>query len=436
MAQKEVVMISIRQINLCLGLGGLALASLSLSNAFAGPRDSAGGAGCVNSKGQVNTLYYCGAYHGPIVNAPAAPAPALSTDNPSEQIPEVTALEQYITSLPYLDEMDKGTILNAVVPSFTRKYFSTSNPPGVTAPIVSRIKAEFQAASGLGSKNLVLYGVTDVNAKMDNYDDRIEVTYLLPAFFALPTPEERMVALFHENLWVMFPNTDYSTIIGIEMAFESMVAQPDNAQRAVDFVTRFASQNSNASETFFNGGTIFPDGTRFEITNRSMVWFGQYSGYLTLLVKNDLQTGALEGFVNSQGQISVAQLFGPPSIANCILGIDSMDSCGGVYELSINYKNYVDGICRKYPKSLYLAYLDWVIEDNSQLDLSDFITFIEGNTHASSNAAENSIVKAIESRYRSSSQTPIMLQFSTDANALKNGPLSLVQPACTGFFCG
>jgi hypothetical protein len=299
---------------------------LPAAHASQGGSSGGGGAACVGPDGQLSTLYYCGAYQEPMPTTPVQPAPPLSIDGPSEQPADLAALEKYISDFPYLTQIQKAEITNAMYPSFTRKYFSTVVPPDLTAPIVDRIKAEFQRATGLDPSHLTLYAVTDTNAHMDNYSSPIQVTYLLPAYFALQTQEQRMVALFHENLWVLNPNADYSTIIGREMAFEAIMAQPNNTERLSDFVQRME-------------GDVITHGT------------------MTLTLRQDIESGALAGFVNSNNEFSNLQLFGKDAIS-CLNSSAAQSDENSLQICATSYEDYLDDLRRTYPKSNFLALMD------------------------------------------------------------------------------
>src|ERR1017187_7472196 len=166
--------------NLKFVLGILAL--FVSAQAFCGSEGKGGGAGCTNPDGSLNTLYYCGAYKEPssgVITGPVTypqPPPPSINDGPSQIPPELQALQDYISNFPYLSLKTKTILLDAMKPSFIRRYFQTVMPPELTAPIVVRIKAEFQRATGLDINNLQLYGVTDVNASISNYRDKVPVT--------------------------------------------------------------------------------------------------------------------------------------------------------------------------------------------------------------------------------------------------------------------
>jgi hypothetical protein len=287
-----------------------------------GAGSTGGGAACSDANGQPTTLYYCGAYQEPSATPTALPSP-LSIDGPSEKPADLDDLENYISGIPYLTDETRFAITNAMQPSFTRKYFSTVAPPDLTAPIVARIKAEFQSATGIDPSHLTLYAVTDTNAHMDNYADPIQVTYLLPAYFSLPTKEQRMVALFHESLWVLEPKADYPMIVGQELAFEAAMTQPNDPARLLDFVKKMQGDNVSTP------------------------------GSMTLALREDVQSGALQGFLNSNGDFSNFQLFGKDTI-DCFNQIRTND-VGSLKVCATTYLDYLDNLRRTYPKSNFLS---------------------------------------------------------------------------------
>jgi hypothetical protein len=327
----------------------LSLGMSSLSHAdkigVMGAGSTGGGASCTDANGKPTTLYYCGAYQEPTTTPSTLPAP-LSIDGPSEQPADLDDLIKSFTDFPYhyLTSETAVKIENAMKPSFTRKYFSTIAPPDVTAPIVKRIKAEFQNATGIDASHLTLYAVTDTQAHMDNYPDPIQVTYLLPAYFALPTKEQRMVALFHENLWVLEPKADYPTIIGQELAFEAAMSQPNDPARLLDFVQKM------------EGTTVVSPAA------------------MTLALREDIASGALQGFLNSNGDFSNLQLFDKDSI-NCINQLSSYDT-SSLKMCAATYLDYLDNLRRTYPKSNYLSLIGdeakklFAAETSVQADIS------------------------------------------------------------------
>jgi hypothetical protein len=300
---------------------GMSASSYASKIGVMGAGSTGGGASCTDANGKPTTLYYCGAYQEPTATPPVIPAP-LSIDGPSEKPADLDDLRNYILRIPYLT--NRG-ILDVMQPSFTRKYFSTVAPPDLTAPIVARIKAEFQSATGINASHLTLYAVTDTQAHMDNYADPIQVTYLLPAYFALPTKEQRMVALFHENLWVLEPKADYPTIIGQELAFEAVMTEPNNTARLLDFVKKMEGDK------------------------------GSTPGTMTLNLREDIESGALKGFIDSNGNFTNLQLFGKDTI-DCINHVEA-----AAYDISslkmcaATYLDYLDSLRRTYPKSNFLA---------------------------------------------------------------------------------
>jgi len=317
------------------------LLTMSTSLAWAagqGGTDSGGGAGCVDANGKIKTLYYCGAYNGPAPLPVGPPPKPLSVDGPSETPKELPALVAFLSKVQYLSKGTRNSLILAIQPSFKRKYFTVSAAPALTAPIVARIKEEFYRATGISPENLSLYAVTDTNAKISNFPDAAQITYLLPSFSALSTPEQRMVALFHESLWVWQPDSDYETIVGREMAFEALVQEPNNTARLFDFVRKMEGDKLS-------------------------------TGYVSLAVRADLESGALNGFAGKQGTFSSLSFLGA-NTAHCFnqavrsshAGYNIFD--GKTVGTSLKnltdqcltaFENQLDALRRKYPKSVFLS---------------------------------------------------------------------------------
>jgi hypothetical protein len=327
----------------------LGIVALSSSFAFAvGNEGSGGGAACVDQKGNPITLYYCGAYNSPIPIIPTQPAPPLSTDAPSENPPELAVLEKTIAQFPYLEKRTRAALLEAIKPSFIRKYFTASAPPNLTAPLVARIKGEFQRATGIDPIHLELYAITDTNAHISNYGPAVTITYLLPLYTVLPTTEQKVVALFHESLWALAPNATYETIVDSETAFEAVLAKPNDTARLLDFVSKIdalVDSLDGNSENAYAGRT--------------------YAGLNALLLKSDMESGALSGFLTPNGEFTNLQLFGQANI-KCFKDVsgfparagdpEGMDFSAGSSEIcAAMYMDYLDGLRRTYPKSQFLA---------------------------------------------------------------------------------
>ena len=327
------------------------------AHAVLGGTDSGGGAGCIGPDGKMATLYYCGAYLGTRPTQVVPPPKPLSIDGPSQTPSEVKELLQYVSKQTYLSPETRETLIRAIQPSFKRKYFSTLSPPELTAPLVARIKEEFHRATGLDSQNLSLYAVTDTQAHVSNYDGKAQVTYLLPAFFALPTLEQKMVALFHESLWVFQPDADYSTIVAQEIAFEAVIARPGRPAREFDFLKKIQGE---------------------KVT----------TGLVSLAIQSDLQTGALDGFVSKQGELSSLKLIGLSNI-KCFNKTINMatakaksdDTTVGpeLKDLSdqcvTDYENYLDGLRRSFPRSIFLA----VVGSSESKELLDRVRISTGS---------------------------------------------------------
>ena len=266
---------------------------------------------------------------------PLPPAPPLAIDAPSITPDGLTELIQYIQNYPHLAAYQKKILIDAIQPSFYRKYFYVDQAPDLTNQITLRIKEQFQRATGLKPEQLILYGVTDTNAQLSHSDQKAQITYLLPAFRRLKTMEEKMTALIHENEWVLNPGATYLDVVTTEMAFEAALQKPNDTVRQIAFTKNFLSLNPghdvNSSQSFYGiywtlYQTITPQ-------------------YMKLLLKRDLETGALKGFLNDQNQFTNIQLFGSENI-----------NCSSTYDIcKTQLLNYLDGLLRTYPQSLLLS---------------------------------------------------------------------------------
>lgn len=322
-------------------IAGVLTALSPLSFAAMGNEGSGGGAGCPQSDGSVITLLECGAYQEPQSQVPTPPSPPTAIDGPSETPDGLNDLVNYINAFPYLEAKDKQTLLGAIQPSFYRKYFSVDSAPDLTQPIVDRIKGEFQRATGLQPSQLILYGVTDTQAKLTNSDHQAQITYLLPAFRNLKTKEEKMTALVHENYWVLHPSATYLDVVTAEMAFEAAMQKPDDIARVIQYVKSVI------------GNTTSPR-------------------IMQLVLKQDLASGALNGFANSQGQFTNMDLFGRDNIQCEWNAINLYRSESESHDEQTYFRadpdfqqaedicktkllDYRDALLRKYPQSAFLA---------------------------------------------------------------------------------
>jgi len=226
---------------------------LLTATAFAGG-DGHGGGG-VYRNGQYMTFYSAGLYVLPT---------QLQADG-ANKVPGLRELMDFIDQTPYLRDETKAYLLNAMEPSFSRKYYEVDDSR-FTKKTLATIKAEYAKVVHIGAGDIILYALTDPSNK---------VTYLLPDFYKLDTKQQEVI-LYHEADWVLNPNASYKTIVQGEMAFQAFLENP------------------------YLGGNL-------------MNWLetaGTHADLLKASIKFDLQTGALAGLLINQTEIPLQTLLG------------------------------------------------------------------------------------------------------------------------------
>lgn len=269
---------------------GLAL-TLTVASAYAG-REGNGGAG-VQRDGKYMTFYSAGLY--------TEPTPAMD----QEEVPGLNELINFLERFKYLSDQTRFRFINAVLPSKTHEYYKVKEDRFDEATL-KRLLAEFNRVTGQPTDHLKLFAITDTNSGK---------TFLLPSFYSL-SPQEQMAILFHETYWIVNPKADYPTVVGAEMAFQAVLAQPSNMNRVLDLLN----------------------------------YFGDRKNELIASIKSDLSTGALTGLVNDQ-MIPLQSLFGD-EFFSCVKKTNNTGStCFNILRLNI-YR-----LSQKYPQSLLIKYL-------------------------------------------------------------------------------
>jgi len=231
------------------------------ANPQMGDKTGNGGAG-VYKDGQYKTFYGAGLYVEPSNSFGGG-----VTDH-SQSIPTINMLMDNIKKMKFLTEETKAKYLRVILPTPNRQYFRAS-PDSLTPVVLKRLLAEFTRVTGIDAKNLKLYALTDTNSK---------TTFLLPEFFTLNEKSQQAI-IFHENHWIVNPNTNYHDVVKTEMAFQAVLESP-TAARIYELTLRL--------------------GNPYEIEHAAVNW--------------DFETQAMKGFLDSSNSFSIKQLIGAAAV--------------------------------------------------------------------------------------------------------------------------
>lgn len=325
-----------------------------------------GGAGCIATDGHVITFYDCGIYHAPTNGDIPPPDAALPIDAPSETPQGLTELTQFVQNMPYLEKDSKNTILAAITPTIYRKYFSVV-PADLTQPVQTRILFQFKNVTGKDPSQLELFGVTDTRASLSYINRPGQITYLLPGFSKIATLHGKMAALFHEAWWVMHPDSNEEAAVAAEMSLQAVLDAPNDPSKLLNFVKLFeVNRYPGNPETYFSRNVS------------------------KLILRTDIESGALKGFVDSSNRITSWQLFGK-DVIDCYNGIHSAsDPYSADDECKLRYVAHLNALRTQYPRSLFLATIGQYVNVSAKKArmnqlLSDVFNKIQGDGFAAVN---------------------------------------------------
>lgn len=290
------------------------------------------GAGCIATDGRLITFLDCGAISSGKPELAASNDLPSPIDLPSEQPAELAPLLAFIDSSPTLTSTAKQSFKAALAFDSHRKYFSV-RPNALTPTSEKRILFQFTRVVGLPTNQMKLYAVTDTNAHYTYLPDPGKVTYLLPGYYALKTPQERMAALIHEAWWVLHPgSTDEDGATKIEAAFQALLDDPQNPAAALK-LNQLLYADDVARSTDYRD-QLFGEDTAIDHQ---------------LALKIDFQSGALKNIVNDQNQISSYTLFGGLSTIQCFNAGADLDSCYVAFMINLS------SLRQASPHSFFLA---------------------------------------------------------------------------------
>ena len=264
-----------------------------------GGHDGNGGGG-IKRNGQYMTFYSAGLYV----------ERALSGNG----LPEIDQLVDTISKMTFFGGTTQAKIIGAIVPNTKREYLKVQNFDNT---IKARLLNEFSRVTGVNSKELELYAVTDTNTGQ---------TFLLPNFFQLSSVD-KMTILFHEAYWVMNPKSSYSQVVDAEMSFQAVLESPDNFDRSILFIEKVGSQSDR----------------------------------LRLLLAHDLAVKALNPLIKRNGEISMADLLGPEFV-----------DCGGYRSCFPAALPYLQSLQQKLPNSFLIKQLIRSISLNEVSIVGDY----------------------------------------------------------------
>lgn len=165
---------------------------------------------------------------------------------PMETFEDIQNLNQELFNLGVTSSI-KFLLLNNTTPSYERKYFKATDAN--SEQVIKSIKEEYMRATGLSSKDIVLFALTNVQ-------DR--TTLLLPDFFKL-NPTEKMAILFHESMWLSEKVDSLSQMLRLEYVFQQYL-ENKSPKNVFDLYR-------NLEETFSNTDLLLKAVAKSEITS-------------------------------------------------------------------------------------------------------------------------------------------------------------------------
>lgn len=257
------------------------------------------GGGGVAIDGRYVTFYTAGLYIEP-------------QERTDQTVPNLQTLVSAIEKMKFLSSFTKAQLESTILPSPGHTYFA-ADASKFDATTQARLIAEYARVTNVPTERLVLFAITDTNARQ---------TFLLPNFFQLSAMDQ-MAILFHESYWLMHPSATYDDVISAEIAFEAVLAKPDDGLRILDLIQHV----------------------------------GTPSDQLLYALQTDKSTAALKGLVNGKNQVSLVALFGKDFL-NCVAAGDrhpftdsqAQPACQTFVLVHFNQ------LQQKYPKSILIPF--------------------------------------------------------------------------------
>jgi len=342
----------------------LLLASTCAASAFAGEgNDGSGGAG-VFQDGQYQTFYSAGIFVEPVY---------LTEEN----FPEMVQLRNEILAMD-LNPRLNGRIVELLVPSFERKFLKVKSSK-FSRETYENIKNEYRSIFNDDRINIVIYAVTQPEKK---------TTFILPEFDRL-TYTEKMVIVFHETLWVMYPKAQYGEIARLDVYLQNYLEKKD-AQSKFQFIDAFDGFLRNMATTpvlsavgineckwelsSIRQGLRSPEeysqcakkaleegSSRYTDPSPYAHQIYQYS-LLGHALREDLRQGYLSGLVDRDGNVKISDLMGLPFL-NCARSQTRSGNISYIDSVEINtpclflFKNHILQLQSQFRKSLFLRAL-------------------------------------------------------------------------------
>jgi len=139
------------------------------------------------------------------------------------QFSQLKKLLTFVKNSPVFDFQERTLLLQVINPSQDRKY-SDLKISDITHESKTLMIDEYSAITLYPKNKITLFAITE---------SQTQKTFIFPTFYQL-TETEQIAILFHENLWLAFPNADYKTIIQIEGLFQYIFETPFPDQNIVD----------------------------------------------------------------------------------------------------------------------------------------------------------------------------------------------------------
>jgi hypothetical protein len=158
---------------------------------------SGNGGGGLKENGVYKTFYSAGVFVNP------------------EAETEIPGADLYVKTITSLAGENASTsiLLESALPIGERKFYRVLESK-VDDQVMSRLLEEYSRVVNQPKNTITLFAITDFGQK---------ITYLLPSFYLLSEVEQAAI-LFHEALWILNPESDYTAIIAAEISFQRFVA--------------------------------------------------------------------------------------------------------------------------------------------------------------------------------------------------------------------
>jgi len=134
---------------------------------------------------------------------------------PLHTIEGMSALLDEIENLS-VGSSTKFHLIQSIMPNYERKYYQLDSV-GTDDEVLKKIIREYQEKTGIDSKDLTVFGITNPNTK---------TTLLLNDFFSI-SPVEKQTILFHESMWISGRVQSIDQMIKLEYFFQQYLENKD-----------------------------------------------------------------------------------------------------------------------------------------------------------------------------------------------------------------